>query len=57
LYALNLRIEAAQRIGIENIRKHKLMALSREKAEIEANYQAGKKFYPDFKPVLIVHME
>ncbi|MCL5779817.1 MAG: DEAD/DEAH box helicase [Firmicutes bacterium] len=57
LYALNLRIEAAQRIGIENIRKHKLMALSREKAEIEANYQAGKKFCPDFKLVLIVHME
>ena len=57
LYALNLRIEAAQRIGIENIRRHKLMALSREKAEIEANYQAGKKFCPDFKPVLIVHME
>jgi SNF2 family DNA or RNA helicase len=57
LYALNLRIEAAQRIGIENIRKHKLMALSREKAEIEANYQEGKKLYPDFKPVLIVHME
>lgn len=54
LYALNLRIEAAQRIGIENIRRHKLMALSREKAEIEANYQAGKKFCPDFKPVLIV---
>lgn len=57
LYALNLRIKAAQRIGIENIRKHKLMALSREKAEIEANCQAGKKFCPDFKPVLIVHME
>ena len=57
LYALNLRIEAAQRIGIENIRKHKLMALSREKAEIEANYLAGKTFCPDFKPVLIVHME
>lgn len=57
LYALNLRIEAAQRIGIENIRKHKLMALRREKAEIEANYQAGKKFCPDFKLVLMVHME
>lgn len=57
LYALNLRIEAAKRIGIENIRKHKLMDLSREKAEIEANYQAGKNFCPDFKPVLIVHME
>lgn len=56
-YALNLRIEAARRIGIENIRKHKLMALSRERAEIEANYQAGKKFCPEFKPVLIVHME
>jgi len=57
LYALNLRVEAAQRIGIENIRKHKLMALRREKAEIEANYQAGKKFCPDFKPILIVYME
>jgi len=57
LYALNLRIEAVKRIGIENIRKHKLMALSREKAEIEANYQAGKKFCPDFKPALIVRME
>lgn len=57
LYALNLRIEAAQRIGIENIRKHKLMVLSKERTEIEANYQAGKKFCPDFKPVLIVHME
>lgn len=57
LYALNLRIEAAQRIGIENIRKHKLMALSREKAVIEANYQAGKKFCPDFKLVLMIHME
>ena len=57
LYALNLRMEAAQRIGIENIRRHKLMALSREKAEIEMKYQAGKKFCPDFKPVLIVYME
>lgn len=57
LYALNLRIEAAQRIGIENIRKHKLMTLNREKAEIEANYQAGKKICPDFKPILIAYME
>jgi hypothetical protein len=57
LYALKLRVEAAQRIGIENIRKHKLMALEREKAEIEAVYQAGKKFCPDFKPVLVVLME
>jgi len=57
LYALNLRAEAAQHIGIENIRKHKLMALSREKAEMEANYQAGKKLCPDFKLVLMVHME
>jgi hypothetical protein len=35
LYALNLRIEAAQHIGIENIRNHKLLALGREKAEIK----------------------
>jgi hypothetical protein len=57
LYALNLRIEAAQRVGIENIRKHKLISLNREKAEIESNYQVGKKICPDFRPVLIAYME
>ncbi len=57
LYALNLRIEAAQRVGIENIRKHKLISLNREKAEIESNYQVGKRICPDFRPVLIAYME
>ncbi|MDJ0306796.1 helicase-related protein [Dehalobacter sp.] len=57
LYALNLRVEAAQHIGIENIRQHKLMSLGREKAQMEANYQSGKKLCPEFKLIMMVYME
>lgn len=38
-YALRLRIEAAEHIGIENIKQHKLKALAQEKEEMEARYQ------------------
>lgn len=57
IYALELRIEASKRIGIENIRKHKLMSLNREREEIEYNYHKGRKLYPEFKPLLIAYLE
>jgi SNF2 family DNA or RNA helicase len=56
-YALNLRIEAAERIGIENIRKHKLVQLEKERMEAEHNYSIGKMLCPDFRPVILVRME
>jgi hypothetical protein len=56
-YALNLRIEAAERIGIENIRKHKLSRLENEKASVEHEYERGKTIFPEFCPVLLVRME
>jgi len=56
-YALSLRIEAAGRIGIENIRNHKLNSLAKEKAEMENQYKQSKQICPDFYPELIVHME
>ena len=56
-YALSLRFEAAGRIGIENIRNHKLRSLAREKEEMEAQYRLDRQLCPDFHLELLVHME
>jgi len=57
MYALNLRIEAAERIGIENIRTHKLDRLDIEKISAEKDHLSEKAVYPEFRPVLILRME
>lgn len=57
LYALDLRIEAAKQIGIENIRTHKLMKLSKEKAAIIEQYNNGKQICPEFKPIFMAYLE
>lgn len=57
LYALDLRIEAAQHIGIENIRSSKLKQLVREKAEVQKRFEDSKRICPDFKLVMLVRME
>ena len=57
MYALQLRTEAAQHIGIENIRCSRLAKLGREKASIEAEYKKGQQIYPDFRLVLLIRLE
>ena len=57
LYALQLRTEAAQHIGIENIRQSKLQKLEQEKATIESARKAGSQIYPDFKLVILIRLE
>lgn len=56
-YALDLRIGAAGRIGIENIRRHKLESLNSEKENLEAAYRNLRAVCPDFHLELLVHME
>lgn len=56
-YAISLRIEAALKIGIENIKKHRLKALETEKEEIFSEYKRNKKICPVFKPVFIACLE
>ena len=56
-YALSLRFEAANRIGIERIRNHKLSTLASEKEEMETQYKHNKQICPDFYLELLAHME
>ena len=57
MYALSLRIDAAQNIGIENIRKHKLANLTQEKQTMLDEYKIKNQICPDFHLELLVHLE
>lgn len=57
MYALKLREEAAEHIGIENIRRSRLAKLVREKASIEAEYKKGSQIYPDFRLMILIRLE
>lgn len=48
-----MRKEAADHIGIENIRKSRLTRLEKEREEIERAFEKGKQVYPDF-PIIII---
>lgn len=57
MYALKLRTEAADHIGIENIRKSRLLRLQKEREEIERNFVTGKQVFPDFRLSLLIRLE
>lgn len=57
MYALNLRKEATEHIGIDNIRLSRQRKLDKEKFFIEERYQKGSQVYPDFKLMLLIRLE
>ena len=57
MYALELRQEAAEHIGIENIRRSRLQKLQKEKANIEAHHRTGSQVYPDFRLIMMARLE
>lgn len=57
MYALRLRTEAAEQIGIENIKKSRLARLQREKETIEETYSREQKVCPDFRLMILVRLE
>lgn len=57
MYALKIRQEAAEHIGIENIRRSRLKTLEREKENIESEYKKGLQVYPDFRMIMMVRLE
>lgn len=57
MYALQLRTEAAEHIGIDNIRRSRLVKLEKEKAAIEKAHQTGGQIFPDFKLAILIRLE
>lgn len=57
MYALKLRIEASENIGIENIRKSRLRQMAKEKQTVEERYEKGKLVYPEFRLNLLIRLE
>ena len=57
MYALQLRTEAAEHIGIDNIRASRLRKLEQEKANIEEAHKVGSQIYPDFKLAILIRLE
>lgn len=55
-YALELRHEAARRVGIENIRAAKLARIEAERAEMEASYAKERQVLPEFRCMLLVRL-
>lgn len=52
-YALTLRIEAASKIGIENIRLSRTRKLERELLELHQEYDRKRSICPSLQPMLI----
>lgn len=57
MYALKLRLDAAEHIGIENIRLSRQRKLTKERLLIEDRYQKGFQLYPEFKLMLLIRLE
>lgn len=56
-YALSLRKEAVEHIGIENIRRSRIAKLVREENDIEAEYKRSGTVLPDFRLMMLIRLE
>ena len=56
-YAISLRLEAAERIGIKNIKNRRISDLSAEKQTIESEYKRNMEICPILKPILFIQLE
>ena len=56
-YALSLRKEAAEHIGIENIRRSRIAKLVREENDIEAEHKRSGTVLPDFRLMMLIRLE
>lgn len=56
-YALELRMESAQHIAIENIRNSRIQWLEKEMLSIENEYKKEIQIYPEFRLMALVRLE
>lgn len=57
LYAINLKIESANKIGIENIKRARVKLLLEEKKENLDKFNVNKDIIPVLKPIFISYLE
>lgn len=57
MYANKLQIEAAEKIGVKNIREGRIKRLEEEKEQIQVNYEKSKMLAPELKCNLLVRLE
>ncbi len=57
MYAIKLRLEAAEHIGIENIKKARVKSLKAERNTIETEYRNGKQIFPEFCLMALFRLE
>ena len=57
MYAIKLRLEAAEHIGIENIKKARGTSLKAERDTIETEYRNGKQILPEFCLMALFRLE
>jgi ERCC4-related helicase len=57
LYAHKLRVEACNKIGIDNIKVSKLKTLNIEKKKALEDFELKKKIFPEFKLITIALLE
>lgn len=57
IYALKMRMEATEHIGIDNIRRSRLQRLEKEKETVEKQYKKGQQVYPEFRLCLLIRLE
>ena len=55
-YALTLRLQAARKIGIANIRKGRVEKIEKELAAEQETYENSQSICPTFRPMLICNM-
>ena len=56
-HAWNLRKEAAESIGIDNIKNARLKKLEEEKSVMESEFKRDKEIYPELKLILLAKLE
>ena len=57
MYANKLQIEAAEKIGVKNIREGRIKRLEEEKELIQVNYEKSTMLAPELKCNLLVRLE
>lgn len=56
-YAFHVRRQALNRIGLPEVRQHRIKRLDEEERAWEANLRQQEQVFPDLQPIVVLHVE